>query len=355
MKRALVLGLAALLVLPLIVLLPMLLAGGDAASATCAGGASVDSAAVAEAVQQILDKGAGAKTPKVEGLSDPGGQIPNAKIVVATGIAMNVPARGQVIALATALQESGLRNLSYGDRDSLGLFQQRPSQGWGSAAQITDPVHASTAFYTHLLHLSGWQQMTVDQAAQHVQQSATPGAYAHWEPLATALQTALATHLNGTTTPTPTPGTAEPVTDVSCTSTNAAAPPPGTVPAGYRIPAGAPAAVRAALQAAMARLGTPYQWGGTCTAPKSGDPMKRCDCSSLVQQSYAAAGIGLPRTTYAQVHAGRPAPQDALEAGDLLFTEGSAAAPNHVGIYLGSGYLIEAPHTGAVVRIVPLS
>ncbi|MDW4911734.1 hypothetical protein RB628_42205, partial [Streptomyces sp. ADMS] len=80
--------------------------------------------------------------------------------IQATGVAMNIPARGQIVALATALQESGLRNLTYGDRDSLGLFQQRPSQGWGTANEILDPVHASTKFYEALEKVSGWQSLS---------------------------------------------------------------------------------------------------------------------------------------------------------------------------------------------------
>jgi hypothetical protein len=91
------------------------------------------------------------------------------------------------VALATALQESKLRNLDYGDRDSLGLFQQRPSQGWGTAAQVQDPVHAARAFYTHLRRIPGWQALPVTVAAQRVQHSGAPSAYAQWEPAARQL------------------------------------------------------------------------------------------------------------------------------------------------------------------------
>ena len=101
-------------------------------------------------------------------------------------------ARPVTIALATALQESTLRNLNWGDRDSLGLFQQRPSTGWGTPAQVTDPVYASRLFFggpsnpnkgntRGLLDIPGWQSMTVTQAAQAVQISAHPDAYAKWE------------------------------------------------------------------------------------------------------------------------------------------------------------------------------
>jgi hypothetical protein len=146
------------------------LAGSNSAQAACSadGAQAVDSTAVAKQVESIL-KGDGKGSVSVPGLDDPEEQIPNAETIQATGIAMKVPARGQIVALATALQESGLRNLDYGDRDSLGLFQQRPSQGWGTAAEVRDPVHASTKFYEGLLKVSGWQSMTVAQAAQAVQ------------------------------------------------------------------------------------------------------------------------------------------------------------------------------------------
>ncbi len=116
----------------------------------------------------------------------------NARIVIQTGRALGVPDRGIVIALATAMQESSLRNLGYGDRDSVGLFQQRPSTGWGSVPQLTDVSYASRLFYggpqnpnagrtKGLLDIPGWQSMTVAQAAQRVQISAYPDAYAKWE------------------------------------------------------------------------------------------------------------------------------------------------------------------------------
>jgi peptidoglycan hydrolase-like protein with peptidoglycan-binding domain len=119
-------------------------------------------------------------------------QKANARTIIGVGKGAAVPEYGWVIALATAMQESTLINVDYGDRDSLGLFQQRPSQGWGTEAQVSDPVLASKAFYavaTHtsnpgLLDISGWQSMTVTQAAQAVQRSAYPDAYAKWETLA---------------------------------------------------------------------------------------------------------------------------------------------------------------------------
>ncbi|MEV4416577.1 M23 family metallopeptidase [Catellatospora sp. NPDC049609] len=110
-------------------------------------------------------------------------------VMVAAG--RSVPVRGMVIAVATAIQESGLRNLGHqrpaNDHDSLGLFQQRPSQGWGTPEQIMDPAHAAGRFFDKLLRVAGWEQLPLTQAAQAVQVSAYPDAYAKWEPDAAAL------------------------------------------------------------------------------------------------------------------------------------------------------------------------
>ncbi|MFI7026298.1 M23 family metallopeptidase [Micromonospora sp. NPDC049900] len=108
-------------------------------------------------------------------------QVSNAAVIVDVGAHLNMPGFGWVIAVATAMQESSLRNLPRGDRDSLGLFQQRPSQGWGSPEQILDPRYAATKFYEKLLHVPGWQSMSLTAAAQAVQISAYPDAYAKWQ------------------------------------------------------------------------------------------------------------------------------------------------------------------------------
>lgn len=114
-------------------------------------------------------------------------QRQNAAVIVGVGRQMQVPERGQWIALATAMQESQLRNINYGDRDSLGLFQQRPSQGWGSPTQVTNPEYAATQFYSRLLAVPGWTEMPLWQAAQTVQRSAFPTAYSKWEKFAAKL------------------------------------------------------------------------------------------------------------------------------------------------------------------------
>ena len=118
-------------------------------------------------------------------------QLAHAATITEVGLALDMPARAVVIALATAMQESGLRNLDYGDRDSLGLFQQRPSQGWGSEAEVQDPDYAATAFYKTLRKVDGWPEMRVTDAAQRVQRSAFPEAYQKWAGDAEVLATAL--------------------------------------------------------------------------------------------------------------------------------------------------------------------
>ena len=118
-------------------------------------------------------------------------QAGNAAIIAAVARKRGLPARAASIGIATAIQESKLRNIDYGDRDSLGLFQQRPSQGWGTRKQITDPVYASNAFYDVLAKIDGYETMTITKVAQKVQRSGFPDAYADHEPEARVIASAL--------------------------------------------------------------------------------------------------------------------------------------------------------------------
>ncbi|MFI1721830.1 C40 family peptidase [Streptomyces sp. NPDC020489] len=322
---------------------------------------NIDTDKVAEQVTKILD-GASGKNVHIKGLDLPAEQVPNAQTIVAAGLSLDVPKKGQIVALATAMQESRLRNLNYGDRDSLGLFQQRPSQGWGSAQQIRDPVYASEQFYKHLLKVSGWQQMTVTQAAQAVQKSGLPDAYAQWENLATALQDAIAKTFPGGGNDTD--GKDADQGKQPSTSTTGCAPgqdgsgfgriPEGSVPKGYAIPKNADPKARKAIEWAMHQLGTLYQWGGSCTNSHGPDPMGRCDCSSLMKQAYAHVGVTLTRSTYTQVNEGKAVSPAQLKPGDLIFSRGTAKRPEHVGMYMGEGLVIEAPRTTKPVRITPI-
>lgn len=157
---------------------------------------------------------------------DDAGKIANAQAIVAAGTEAGVGRRGLIVGIATALQESGLENLDHGDRDSLGLFQQRPSQGWGTAQQVLDPRFAALAFFggatsphfhpstgktspAGLLDVSGWADLPVTVAAQSVQRSAFPGAYAKHEDRAAVIVDALIDGVPAVAL-TPAPGTGAP-------------------------------------------------------------------------------------------------------------------------------------------------
>jgi len=131
-------------------------------------------------------------TPTVE-------QMRNAKAIVETGEKMKLPPRAQVIAVATALQESTLHNYGHlgerNDHDSQGLFQQRPSMGWGTPEQITNPEYAATKFYERLVQVKDWDKKPLTVSAQAVQVSAYPDHYAKWEKMAADL--VLACHGEG--------------------------------------------------------------------------------------------------------------------------------------------------------------
>lgn len=272
-------------------------------------------------------------------------QAGNAAVIIGVGQRLGVPPRGWVIAIATALQESDLINLgdlgADNDHDSLGLFQQRPSQGWGTPVEIMNPEHAATSFYQRLQRVPRWHSLPVTDAAQAVQRSAYPDAYSKHEARAAAI---VAAYTGG----------------VVCDGGDNLPPEAAAaLPPGFTLPAGTPPPVVTAIGWALGQLGTPYTFGGDCTAAHSGNPRHQCDCSSLMQQAYRAAGVRIPRTTADQVSAGTavPGPAD-LRPGDLILIPGSGgsrADPGHVGMYLGSGLIVQAPKTGDVVKISKLS
>ena len=123
-----------------------------------------------------------------ESLNPTSEQLSNAKAIMEAGQKMHLPARAWVVAIATSMQESQLKNVgdlgSANDHDSLGLFQQRPSSGWGTPQQLQDPHYAATAFYKGLVDVKGWNTMPLTDAAQAVQVSAYPDHYAKWEKVA---------------------------------------------------------------------------------------------------------------------------------------------------------------------------
>ncbi|NMH98918.1 C40 family peptidase [Pseudonocardia acidicola] len=246
-------------------------------------------------------------------------QRSNAATIISVARDMGAPPRAWLIALATAMQESTLRNINYGDRDSLGLFQQRPSQGWGSPSQVTDPIYSTRIFIQRLLQVPGWDQLPVTVAAQTVQRSAFPDAYAKWEGLATQLVEQLA---------------------------NVVPSPARCAPSAATLPAGA---VRTAISFALGEVGKPYVWGAT--GPNT------YDCSGLMLRAFQAAGIELPRVSRDQFNAGGHVPVRDAQPGDLLFYATDPSDPStihHVMLYMGDGQMVEAPYSGESVRVQPV-
>ncbi|MFF0369696.1 hypothetical protein [Micromonospora sp. NPDC005087] len=161
-------------------------AGGVFAGPIAAHAATpVDGKPVAVAVQTAKVQGAQSHID----LNDE--QTGNVKAIIAATKKAGLPERAAVISIATSLQESKLENLGHlgdaNDHDSLGLFQQRPTSGWGTPEQITNPEYSTTAFLKGLKQVDGWQDMALTDAAQTVQVSAYPDAYAQWEQQATDL------------------------------------------------------------------------------------------------------------------------------------------------------------------------
>jgi hypothetical protein len=280
-------------------------------------------------------------------------QVTNAAAIIDTGAVLGVQTRGWVIAVAVAMQESALHNLPIrDDHDRGGLFAQRPSQDAGTAAEIMNPRQAATAFYQQLLTVGGWPDLPLAVAAQHVQHSAYPDAYAKWEPAAQQVVDSLSAGLADTLAADFAQRWAGCVDDAGdgLPDTLPEMPPPG-----YQLPPHTPATVVTAIGWALQQLGTPYSFGGDCTDPHAGNPAHQCDCSSLTQQAYQAAGITVPRIAADQSRTGRPvAVLTDLLPGDLLFIPGSDGTPDqpgHVGLYLGDGLLIQAPHSGDHIRL----
>lgn len=267
--------------------------------------------------------------------------LSNAGKIIGSGHVMQIPERGLLIALMTAWQESTIHNLANTDvpeslllphdgvghdHDSVGVMQQRPS--WGTLKERMTVEVSTRLFYTRLAALPHWQQMSLNDAAQAVQISGVPDAYGKWETLARQLLA------NSTGNP----------IDAGCVA---------GLPAST-----ATGAAKIAVDNAQSKLGTSYVFGGDCTMPTSVDGSHHCDCSSLVQTAWQAAGKQLPRTSEDQYLATTRVAGDAqhlqaMQPGDLLFyspgIDGRPGLPGHVAMYLGNGRLIEAPKPGDVV------
>ncbi|MFD8386152.1 NlpC/P60 family protein [Streptomyces sp. NPDC059679] len=249
-------------------------------------------------------------------------QIRNAQVIIGVGQKLRVPLRGQIVAIAAALQESGLQNLGHGDRDSLGLFQMRPSQGWGTRSQIMDPQYAARTFYQHLVRVRGWEAMSINDAAQAVERSGFPDAYAKHETRAVQIVAGLAGSTDGATQ----------VDTTGCTAVT-------DTPSG---------ATQTALRAMLQQVGKPYEWGAT--GPDS------FDCSGLIVYGWRQAGYQLKvRTSQQMYDIATPVRRGEEKPGDLIFTEmdkqAGAPGPAHVLIVVTPGMAVEAPRTGLDVRV----
>jgi cell wall-associated NlpC family hydrolase len=238
--------------------------------------------------------------------------------IIAIGKQRRLPPRAWQIAIQAGMTESRLHNLHYGDRDSLGIFQMRPSQGWGSAAQVTDPGYEINKFYDVLLRVPGWETQRPGDSAQDIERSAFPARYHQWEPLAVNVIGAVG-------------GDVTEFTRVSCTAPL----PPGTTSE----------VAERAMHYALGEVGKPYVWGAT--GPNA------YDCSGLMLRAYESAGVTLPRVARQQYWAGAQLPVRQAQPGDLLFWGYDTSNPDsihHVAMYLGNGRMVEAANQTVPLR-----
>jgi peptidoglycan DL-endopeptidase CwlO len=270
-------------------------------------------------------------------------QAQNAEVIVTTAFADSGEDAGVArIALMVADTESTLRNLGplSDNLDSLGLFQQRSSQGWGTPSEEMDPAEATAMFVSRLLQVPGWASLPPWQAAQRVQRSATSDGsnyQRNWplsgEQLAAVEAVGNAPGGCGQGVP---GGVAGPLSAHG-------------LPDGYGIPAGTPPGHAQVVAYAVSQLGKAYVWAAA--GPNA------FDCSGLTMQAWATVGVRLAHYTVTQLHQGQPvAPNAAMVAGDLVLTPGSDSPgpglPGHVGIYLGDGLVLSAidPQMGVAVQ-----
>ena len=330
------------------------------ASSVLLGGAALGLGAIAIAPSPTAD------TSEVCATSGPlprltAAQAGNARTIAATAAARGGP-QAELLALAVAITESNLLVLANpndpsgnalphqgvgSDHDSLGLFQQRP--GWGSAAQRMDPVASTHLFLDALVKVPHWQSLPPAYVAQTVQRSAFTGTpstanggssvvggnyQAH-----VAEAAALANLIDADASLLDCGGTAGTALKPGGAGTHG-------LPEGYTIPA-ASAEARTAVAYTLAQLGKPYVWGGI--GPNG------FDCSGLTSQAWLHAGIPIGRVVSQQLDDGTATTVARLAPGDLVMVPGglgSLAAPGHVGMYIGHGLVIAAPHTGDVVKVV---
>ncbi|MEU7477089.1 C40 family peptidase [Lentzea sp. NPDC042327] len=327
-------GIAA--VLYLVVVVPALMIATVLVSAT-----SALTAAAASCTSLATGFGPGGVSQQVGDQQYSAEQLTNAQTIVGVAVSRKLPRRAGVLAVATAMVESELRNLDHGDRDSLGLFQQRPSMGWGSPAQLLDPVYATNKFYDALLAVPDWPTKPPGEAEQAVQRSGFPERYGPREPAAAAL---VEKYWQGPDNPVPPTSGTGPAQQVDlayggCPDRGGGERvelDPATLPPDFALPEHPQQ--RVAVAYALSKVGRPYVWGAT--GPDS------FDCSGLTQTAWAQAGVAISRTTYTQMYDGVAVGSLAqVQPGDLLLipgSDGTAARPGHVAMAIGHGYVVDA-------------
>ncbi|MEV4734815.1 NlpC/P60 family protein [Saccharopolyspora sp. NPDC049426] len=279
-------------------------------------------------------------------------QMTNAQTITGVVQQRRLPKRAAVLAISTAIVESRLDNVHYGDRDSLGLFQQRPSMGWGSPEEVTNPVYATGKFLDRLVELDGWHDMPPGVAQQKVQASAFPERYGPQEKPAGEL---MGRFWAGPDNPVPAPSSGDTAQQASTGQSGLGCPDqaasnipldPAKLPPGFQLPSDA--RQRAAVEFALSKLGAPYVWGAK--GPNE------FDCSGLMQAAWAHAGVPISAGTYGQKDDGRAIGSLAeVQPGDLLLIPGSLGSPSnpgHVGMYAGHGVIVNAydSSTGVILE-----
>lgn len=312
----------------------------------------------------------------------------NAQVVVAVGEKMHIAPQGIVVALATGLTESNLKNYANDgtgqlrgdqqniasslqlphdavgrDHGSLGIMQQQ-YPWWGTIQELMTPSIAARKFYEALLKVNNWQNLPVTVAAQTVQGSAFPDAYAAQEPRARALYAAYRGS-GGATDP-----------DEAAAAGLGANPPPAERASGESaevntdlctvlrvnvqqrkqqeanpVVHSSEAGVRA-VRAAQAQIGLPYVWGGGAFDGPTGGGF---DCSGLTRYAiFQASGKKLGRTTFDQIKEGVPVEDlSKMLPGDLVLSNFSERGPEHVQLYAGGGQVVEAQTTGVPIKMSP--
>ncbi|MEV4105580.1 NlpC/P60 family protein [Nonomuraea sp. NPDC049649] len=331
-------------------------------------------------------------------------QLAHAKSIVDAARALRLPRRAAEIAVATAMQESGLDNSAVDDHGkAFGLFQQRPDSGWGTRAQVSTPDYVARAFYKRLIKVSGWETMPLTKAAAIVQrpQKDLRGEYAKheqkaitltatlWKPASVAasqgsshvklsasekaqvqqaVQTAAAlgarrnSAIDDAASALAGPASRDSQVKIRRRAETAVTSIAGELCAELSaggVPVAAVGRGAVAVQAALAMRGVPYSWGGGGPNGPSygigrGAGTRGFDCSGLAEYAWAKAGVRVGGDTSMQWNAGTRVPRSKIRPGDLIFFAYDPKNPatiHHVGIAIDATRMVHAPSTGSTVRI----